>query len=130
MCLLARGCFWGETASVLLPASFVGRITTIRTAPLAVDSDIRRKWPAPKGDIRERSQREHPLQVATLNISISFFQNSCFIHRIPPHAEGRTRRHDTLGWAAMDVRMPPTSGVPRTAKSCGPGTATLASSLR
>jgi len=64
-------------------------------------------------------------------ISLSFFPKLRPAPSIPPHAEGRTRRHDTLG-AGRDGRegagrrLAPA----RTEKSCGPGAPVPALNLR
>src|SRR3982751_578262 len=42
-------------------------------------------------------------------ISIAVFQKTCLSIVNPPRAEGRTRRHETWRWAAMDVMAVPTS---------------------
>jgi hypothetical protein len=71
------------------------------------------------------------------NKKYSAFQNtqiSGICSPVPPN-EGRSAdRHDTSGWNAMDAAMPrflcATTAKLRTAKSCGPGAATVASILR
>jgi hypothetical protein len=42
-----------------------------------------------------------PSSPATTNISVSFFQKACINAPVPPHHEGRTRRHETSRWDAV-----------------------------
>jgi hypothetical protein len=90
----------------------------------------RPKTPVAKDEFHKPCQSGRNRVASRANIFVSFFQKLYLYVGNPPHAEGRTRRHDTRVRAAMDVAAASDERMLlRTAKSCGPDTPTLVSAL-
>jgi len=91
--------------------------------------------PAPKKKIRSRPQYDHLCPDLPAKIShFLFIGNRGLLRPSRPHAEGRTRRHDTERRGAVAAGLSGafarTNGSLRTVKPCGPGAPMLALSWR
>jgi hypothetical protein len=88
--------------------SLVGQITEANCAIWPFTSSVRRSMTAPFVCATKRSSPVFSMRIALSRsprkkILLSFFPKLRLAWLIPPHAEGRTRRHDTLVRAVMDV---------------------------
>jgi hypothetical protein len=116
----------------MMTACTVGQITLRDLRDFGVENSAGSHQNRPRGETNFASRVKAIAVIGQLrkNIYIYFFQNSCFLLRIPPHRRGAyaSSRHARRGCGGRD-QLRETSAAGADVKSCGPDIPVLVSSF-